>query len=101
MDFKDYSAIIGVARDATQDDIKRACRRFARKYHPDINKTPEAESKFKDINESYEVLKDADKRSNHRCRRRLAALQRDHRHLDVRLHRPNDGQHFDFGARGL
>lgn len=63
MEFKDYYQIMGVARDATQDDIKRAYRKMARKYHPDVSKEPGAEARFKEIGEAYEVLKDPEKRA--------------------------------------
>ena len=56
MEYKDYYEILGVKRDAGDSEIKSAYRKLARKYHPDVNKTKEAESKFKDINEAYEVL---------------------------------------------
>ncbi len=63
MQFKDYYAIMGVARDATQEDIKRAYRKLARKYHPDVSKEADAEIRFKDLGEAYEVLKDPEKRA--------------------------------------
>lgn len=63
MEFKDYYQIMGIARDATQDDIKRAYRKLARKYHPDVSKEPGAEARFKEIGEAYEVLKDPEKRA--------------------------------------
>ena len=63
MEYKDYYKILGVAKDASQEEIKRAYRKLARKYHPDVSKDPEAESRFKEIGEAYEVLKDAEKRS--------------------------------------
>ncbi|MCP5487421.1 MAG: J domain-containing protein [Verrucomicrobia bacterium] len=62
MKFKDYYNVLGVARTATADDIKKAYRKLARKYHPDVNKTPEAEEKFKEATEAYEVLGDETKR---------------------------------------
>ena len=63
MEFKDYYKILGVERDASQDDIKRAYRRLARKYHPDVSKESDAEARFKEMKEAYEVLKDPEKRS--------------------------------------
>lgn len=65
MQYKDYYEILGVKRDATASEIKSAYRKLARKYHPDVNKTKEAESKFKDINEAYEVLGDSAKRQRY------------------------------------
>ncbi len=65
MDYKDYYATLGVKKDASQDDIQKAYRKLARKFHPDVNKAPEAELKFKEIGEAYEVLKDADKRKKY------------------------------------
>ena len=63
MEFKDYYEVMGVTRDASADDIKRAYRRLARKYHPDVSKEPEAEARFKELGEAYEVLKDPEKRA--------------------------------------
>jgi curved DNA-binding protein len=63
MDFKDYYATLGVARDASTEDIKRAYRKLARKYHPDVSKEPDAEARFKDVAEAYEVLKGDDTRA--------------------------------------
>jgi len=62
MEYKDYYKIMEVARDASQDEIKRAYRKLARKYHPDVSKEPNAEQHFKEIGEAYEVLKDPEKR---------------------------------------
>lgn len=63
MEYKDYYKILGVERGASQDQIKQAYRKLARKYHPDINKETNAEDLFKDIGEAYEVLKDPEKRA--------------------------------------
>jgi curved DNA-binding protein len=63
MEYKDYYKIMGVARNATQDEIKRAYRKLARKYHPDVSKEADAEARFKELGEAYEVLKDAEKRA--------------------------------------
>ncbi|MBR1890504.1 MAG: molecular chaperone DnaJ [Clostridia bacterium] len=62
---KDYYETLGVGKDASADEIKSAYRRLAKKYHPDLNKTPEAAEKFKEINEAYEVLGDDKKRANY------------------------------------
>ena len=63
MRYKDYYQVMGVARGASQDDIKRAYRKLARKYHPDVSKEKDAEEKFKELQEAHEVLKDPEKRA--------------------------------------
>lgn len=63
MEFRDYYKVMGVARDASQEDIKRAYRRLARKYHPDVSKEADAEARFKEVGEAYEVLSDPEKRA--------------------------------------
>ncbi|MDO6461462.1 DnaJ C-terminal domain-containing protein [Granulosicoccaceae sp. 1_MG-2023] len=63
MQYKDYYDILGVAREASQDEIKKAYRKLARKYHPDVSKEASAEERFKEIGEAYEVLRDPEKRS--------------------------------------
>ena len=63
MKYKDYYAALGVARDASEDEIKKAYRKLARKYHPDVSKEPNAEEKFKEVSEAYETLKDKEKRA--------------------------------------
>ncbi|MHC1728742.1 MAG: DnaJ C-terminal domain-containing protein [Syntrophobacteraceae bacterium] len=60
--FRDYYEVLGVQRGAGQDAIQRAYRKLARKYHPDVNKAQDAEEKFKELSEAYEVLKDPEKR---------------------------------------
>jgi len=63
MEYKDYYNIMGVSRDASQDEIKRAYRRLAKQYHPDVSKETNAEQRFKELGEAYEVLKDPQKRA--------------------------------------
>lgn len=65
MKYQDYYETLGVKRDASQDEIRKAFRKLARKYHPDINKEPGAEEKFKAINEANEVLEDPEKRKRY------------------------------------
>jgi len=62
MEYKDYYKILGVERDAKEAEIKTAYRRLARKFHPDVSKEPDAEEKFKEVSEAYDVLKDTEKR---------------------------------------
>ena len=62
---KDLYEVLGVSRDATEADIKKAFRRKARELHPDVNKAPDAEDQFKELNEAYDVLSDANKRAQY------------------------------------
>jgi molecular chaperone DnaJ len=62
---RDYYEILGISKGATQDEIKRAFRRLAMQYHPDRNKAADAEQKFKEINEAYEVLSDEQRRKTY------------------------------------
>ena len=86
MKYKDYYEILGVSRDADAAAIKSAYRKLARKYHPDVNKTKEAEEKFKDINEAYEVLSDKAKRQ---------------RYDSLGSNWQGGAQSFDFGGSGF
>jgi len=63
VEFKDYYKVMGVARDATEAQIKQAYRKLARKFHPDVSKEPDAEARFKDLGEAYEVLRSPEKRA--------------------------------------
>src|ERR1044071_2216069 len=63
MKYTDYYAALGVERGASADEIKKAYRRLAQKFHPDVSKEPEAEARFKEIAEAYQTLKDPEKRA--------------------------------------
>src|SRR3954471_9924436 len=63
--YRDYYEALGVSRDAGEDDIRSAYRKLARQYHPDVNKEPDAEDRFKEISEAYEVLRDPEKRERY------------------------------------
>lgn len=65
MSKRDYYEVLGISRDASDDEIRKAYRKLARKYHPDVNKDPDAEQKFKDVKEAYEVLSDQQKKANY------------------------------------
>ena len=93
MQFKDYYTALGVNRDATPDEVKRAYRKLARKYHPDVSKEPDAEARFKEVAEAYEVLKDPE--------RRAAYDEVGQRWSDRRAEQPPPGwdSGFEFGDR--
>ncbi|HET6718014.1 MAG TPA: DnaJ domain-containing protein, partial [Rhodocyclaceae bacterium] len=63
MQFKDYYAVLGLARDAPADEVRKAFRKLARKYHPDVSKVADAEARMKEVNEAYAVLSDPEKRA--------------------------------------
>src|SRR5215210_9131148 len=63
MKYKDYYATLGVDKKASADEIKKAYRKLARKYHPDVSKEKDAKEKFQDVSEAYETLKDTEKRA--------------------------------------
>jgi DnaJ-class molecular chaperone with C-terminal Zn finger domain len=76
---KDYYEILGVSRNATQEEIKEAYRKLALKYHPDVNKSKEAEEKFKEITEAYAVLSDPEKEDSMICTAKKASIPSIHR----------------------
>lgn len=78
MDFKDYYEILGVESDADAATIKTAYRKLARKYHPDVSKLPNAEDKFKEASEAYEVLHDKEKRAEYDQLRQYGSRQQGH-----------------------
>ncbi len=92
MQFKDYYETLGVTRGADAEEVKRAYRKLARKYHPDVSKEKNAEDKFKEVQEAYEVLKDAEKRAAY------DQLGRDYR--SGQQFRPPPGWEQRFGASG-
>jgi curved DNA-binding protein len=91
--YKDYYEALGLKRDASREDIQRAYRKLARKYHPDLNKGPDAEQKFKEINEAYQVLKDPEKRQKYD---RLGTGWQEGQDFHPP---PGWDVHFDFGGR--
>ena len=94
MNDKDYYAILGVEHDADDAAIRKAFQKLARKYHPDINKEPGAEEKFKEISEAYAVLSDPDKR------RRYDAMQSGNPFAGASYGSPSQPQGDPFGGMG-
>jgi curved DNA-binding protein len=95
MEYRDYYGVLGVDRKAGADDIKKAYRRLARKYHPDVNSDPDAEDRFKEVGEAYEVLSDPEKRSAYDA---LGANWQDHQQFRPP---PDWDQQFSFGGGGF
>ncbi|MBQ7221434.1 MAG: DnaJ domain-containing protein [Synergistaceae bacterium] len=93
MKYKDYYAILGVSRDAKPDEIRKAYRKLAKQYHPDVNKEAGAEAKYQEINEAYEVLKDSAKRERYDTLGQNWQGGQD-------FTPPSGWQHVDFGGAG-
>jgi len=91
LEYKDYYETLKVKKDATQDEIQKSYRKLARKFHPDVNKNPDSERKFKEIGEAYEVLKDPEKRQKYD---QFGASWKQSGGV------PPDWQGFDFGGMG-
>lgn len=94
MEFKDYYQVMGVARDATEAQIKQAYRKLARKYHPDVSKEKDAEARFKEVGEAYEVLKSPEKRAAY------DQLGQGHRAGEEFRPPPDWGTGFEFSGAG-
>jgi curved DNA-binding protein len=94
MEFKDYYKVMGVARDATEAQIKQAYRKLARKYHPDVSKEKDAEARFKEVGEAYEVLKSPEKRAAY------DQLGQGHRSGEEFRPPPDWGAGFEFSGAG-
>jgi curved DNA-binding protein len=94
VEYKDYYQTLGVDRDASAEDIKKAYRKMVRKYHPDVSKHKDADAKTKEINEAYDVLGDAEKRAAY------DALGRGHRAGESFRPPPDWGEQFDFAGAG-
>ncbi len=92
MKFKDYYDVLGVARDASADDIKKAYRKLAHRYHPDVSSDPDGEAKFKDVAEAYATLKDPEKR---------AAYDQLGRHRPGEDFEPSQGWRQNFGDQAF
>ncbi|MEX0943405.1 MAG: DnaJ C-terminal domain-containing protein [Pseudomonadales bacterium] len=92
MDFKDYYKVLGIEPTATQEEIKRTYKKLARKYHPDVSDEPDAQQKFQEVSEAYEVLKNKDKRAEYDELREYVNNPNQFKRGDAH------GQHFNFDS---
>ena len=99
MPFKDYYQVLGISKAATEAEIKTAYRKLARKYHPDISKEPQAEEKFKEVGEAYEVLKDPEKRAGYD--QQAEDMARGYRHSASGAQHRGEGDEANFHAEDI
>jgi curved DNA-binding protein len=104
MEYRDYYKILGIGREASEEEIKKAYRKLAKKYHPDLSKDPKAQQKFSEVNEAYEVLSDEKKRKRYD---QLGSSWSDGQSVNMDDlssvfggKNPFEGVHFDFGGGG-
>src|SRR5206468_407054 len=101
MKYKDYYKILGVERSASEDEVKKAYRKLARKYHPDVSKEANAKEKFQEVSEAYETLRDKEKRAAYDSLGSHRQIQLDGHVLTARIPKgATDGQRLRLRGKG-